>query len=108
MDPFDVFEQGEKRREPEPHEPEGAQKVLLRRVQYKEVEYAVQSDGEDNSAEGIDPLRALRLVERERERDADDRRREHVQERRANEAEVAREDRLHSRVARKRREEEER
>src|SRR3989344_6753209 len=76
--------------------------MLFSRIQYKKVESAVQSDGEDNSDRCIYTLCGARLVERKPKGDADDRRGKHMEERRADEAEVSRHDSLDGRIAGKR------
>src|SRR3989344_889197 len=80
--------------------------MLIRRVEYKEVERDVQKGGEDNSDGGIPFFHKTRLIERKGQEDADDGRGEHMEERRTDETEVPREDGLDHRVSRERREEE--
>jgi hypothetical protein len=70
---LDVLKDAEQDHETDPDQAEGAHEMFLRCVQYKEVEDTVQSDGEDNSGEGIEALLAMRLVKREAERHSDDR-----------------------------------
>src|SRR3989338_10515441 len=77
-------------------------------IQYKEVEAAVQKDGEDNSAKQVEALRLARLIKCDAYRRADNGRREHMQKRRADEPQISREYRLKQRIARERREEEKR
>src|SRR3989344_337912 len=105
---FDELQGKQDRDDADPHPGEGSEEMLVRRVEYKEVERDVQKGCEDNSQGGIPLFYKAGAVERICQEYAHNCRGKHVQERRADESEVPRHDRLDDRVSRKGRKEEKR
>src|SRR3989344_5710990 len=102
---FDELQGKQDRDDADPRPGECSEEMLIRRVEYKEVERDVQKGCEDNSDGCIPLLYQSGAIERICQEYTHNCRGKHVQERRADESEVPRHDRLDDRVSRKGREE---